>query len=433
MHRDLKPANIKVLPDGRVKVLDFGLAKMTGKGSDPWNTAGGVNPSDVATMGPVNSTQAGVAIGTPRYMSPEQARGKLVDKRSDIWAFGVVIYELLTGTLLWSGDSVAEVLAKVLTEQPDLTRVPVQVRWLLAACLEKDPAKRLHDVSDYRLLLPDGVQETADAQVVERGWRRWAPWAFAALLLVSMAAMVVERLNSKPANAAIVRFDIPEPGTANCIFFLSPDGKTLAYTARGDDGITRLWLRSLDSVNARMVPGTEDVGGLIWSPDGRQLAYSVDGKLKKLDLSGGPPVELTTLATASDEAERPAVVPGIRGGTWNKQGTIIFGSANVLYKVADSGGEAVQLTSLDPTKQEQYHARPLFLPDGRHFLYVRASDVKEDGGLYVGSIDAKPGERAGNGCWTCRSAQAWRTQAPCSTCSICGTRCCLRRSSTSRS
>ena len=145
----------------------------------------------------------------------------------------------------------------------------MQVRWLLAACLEKDPAKRLHDVSEYRLLLPDGVQETAAAQVVERGWRRWAPWAFAALLLVSMAAMVVERLNSKPVNAAIVRFDIPEPGTANCIFFLSPDGKTLAYTARGDDGITRLWLRPLDSVIARMVPGTEDVGGLIWSPDGR--------------------------------------------------------------------------------------------------------------------------------------------------------------------
>jgi Tol biopolymer transport system component len=145
-----------------------------------------------------------------------------------------------------------------------------------------------------------------------------------------------------------------------------------------------------------MVPGTENVGGLIWSPDARQLAYSADGKLKKVDLSGGPPMELTKLATASDEAERPGVVPGIRGGSWNNEGIIVFGSANVLYKVADSGGEAVQLTALDAATQEQYHARPLFLPDGRHFLYVRASDVKENGGLYVGSIDAKPGEQSRN-------------------------------------
>ena len=395
VHRDLKPENIKVLPDGRVKVLDFGLAKMTVKGSRAWNGADGVaNPSDAATMGPLNSTQAGVAIGTPRFMSPEQARGQVVDKRSDIWAFGVVIYELLTGTLLWPGDSVAEVLAQVLTAQPNLTRVPIQVRRLLAVCLEKDPGKRLNDICDYRLLLADGAGETANGQVVERGWRRWIPWALAAVLLVSLAAMVAEQFRSKPVSAAIVRFDIPEPGTANCIFFLSPDGRTLAYTARGEDGVTRLWVRALDSVDARMVPGTEDVGGLIWSPDGRRIAYSVDGKLKKVDLSGGPPVELTTLATASDGAERPGVVPGIRGGSWNKEGTIVFGSANVLYKVSESGGEAVQLTALDATKQEQYHARPLFLPDGRHFLYLRASDVKQNGGLYVGSIDAKPGEQS---------------------------------------
>jgi predicted Ser/Thr protein kinase len=306
VHRDLKPENIKVLPDGRVKVLDFGLAKMTAKGSGAWNAAVSVvSPSDAATMGPVNSTQAGAAIGTPRYMSPEQARGLVVDRRTDIWAFGVVIYELLTGTLLWPGDSVADVLAEVLTAQPNLTRVPVQVRTMLAVCLEKDPGKRLNDICDYRLLLADGAGETADGKVVQRGWRRWVPWALAAVLLVSLAAMVVEQFRSKPASAAIVRFDIPEPGTANCIFFLSPDGRTLAYTARGEDGLTRLWVRALDSVDARMVPGTEDVGGLIWSPDGRQLAYSVDGKLKKVDLSGGPPVELTTLATASDEAERP--------------------------------------------------------------------------------------------------------------------------------
>jgi Tol biopolymer transport system component/predicted Ser/Thr protein kinase len=395
VHRDLKPENIKVLPDGRVKVLDFGLAKMTAKGSGTWNAAVSVvSPSDAATMGPVNSTQAGAAIGTPRYMSPEQARGLVVDRRTDIWAFGVVIYELLTGTLLWPGDSVADVLAQVLTVQPNLTRVPVQVRTMLAVCLEKDPGKRLNDIRDYRLLLVDGAAETADGKVVQRGWRRWVPWALAAVLLVSLAAMVGEQFRSKPVNAAIVRFDLAEPGTANCIFFLSPDGRTLAYTARGEDGVTRLWVRALDSVDARMVPGTEDVGGLIWSPDGRRLAYSVAAKLKKVDLSGGPPVELTTLATASEEAERPGIVPGIRGGSWNQEGTIVFGAANVLYKVADSGGDAVQLTALDATKQEQYHARPLFLPDGRHFLYLRASDVKENGGLYVGSIDAKPGDQS---------------------------------------
>jgi predicted Ser/Thr protein kinase len=288
VHRDLKPENIKVLPDGRVKVLDFGLAKMTAKGSGTWNAAVSVvSPSDAATMGPVNSTQAGAAIGTPRYMSPEQARGLVVDRRTDIWAFGVVIYELLTGTLLWPGDSVADVLAQVLTVQPNLTRVPVQVRTMLAVCLEKDPGKRLNDIRDYRLLLVDGAAETADGKVVQRGWRRWVPWALAAVLLVSLAAMVGEQFRSKPASAAIVRFDLAEPGTANCIFFLSPDGRTLAYTARGEDGVTRLWVRALDSVDARMVPGTEDVGGLIWSPDGRRLAYSVAAKLKKVTCPAG--------------------------------------------------------------------------------------------------------------------------------------------------
>ena len=220
VHRDLKPENIKVLPDGRVKVLDFGLAKMTVKGSRAWNGADGVaNPSDAATMGPLNSTQAGVAIGTPRFMSPEQARGQVVDKRSDIWAFGVVIYELLTGTLLWPGDSVAEVLAQVLdgAAEPD----PCSDTGAQAAggVSGEEPGKRLNDICDYRLLLAGGAGETANGQVVERGWRRWIPWALAAVLLVSLAAMVAEQFRSKPVSAAIVRFDIPEPGTANCIFF----------------------------------------------------------------------------------------------------------------------------------------------------------------------------------------------------------------------
>ncbi len=384
VHRDLKPANIKIQPDGRVKVLDFGLAKVTLQSSITGKLGDGT------TLMGGHTTEAGMILGTPRYMSPEQARGKAVDKRADIWAFGVMLYELLTGKPLYEGESVTDVLAAVLTAEPDLERVPTKVRRLLASCLQKDPAKRLHDIADYRLLLEDQPVVTTQRSLLQR----WLPWGVSAMLLATLVLFMFIRPNSKPPVAEPVRFQIFEPGTANCIFFLSPDGRNLGYIARGSDGRSRMWIRALDSVTPRVLPGTEDAGGLIWSPDSRYIAFSADGKLKKIDTLGGPPVDILTLPTASDGAERTGIIPGIRGGSWSKQGTIIFGSANVLYQVPAEGGPASQLTSLDQKYQEQFHGRPLFLPDGRRFLYLRSSDNEENSGIYVGSLDAKLSEQS---------------------------------------
>jgi len=363
VHRDLKPANIKIQPDGRVKVLDFGLAKVMLQTSSAGISA------DAPTLTP-QTTEAGIILGTPRYMSPEQARGKPVDKRTDIWAFGVVLYELLTGEQLFEGDSATDQLAAVLTTEPDLNRVPPKVRRLLASCLQKDPAKRLHDIADYSLLLEDA----SPAVMPPSRLHQLLPWAVSAILLAATGLLLFNRSHSTPPPAEPVRFQILEPGTANCIFFLSPDGRNLGYTARGTDGKSRLWIRPLDSVTPRLLPDTDDAGALIWSPDGRYIAFSAAGKLRKIDTLGGPPVDLLTLPTASDAAERIGIVPGIRGGSWSKQGTIIFSSANVVFQIPAEGGAATQLTSLDPSRQEQFHGRPLFLPDGRHFLYLRSSD-----------------------------------------------------------
>ncbi len=247
-------------------------------------------------------------LGTPAYMSPEQARGKAVDKRADIWAFGVVLYELLIGKPLYEGESTSDVLAAVLTSEPQLDRVPAKVRRLLASCLQKDPRLRLHDIADFRLLLED--------RPVSVPRRSWLPWGVVAILLATLVPLIFAGFRSKPATAAPVRFQIFEPGTANCIFFLSPDGRNLAYTATGTDGRSRLWIRALNVIEPRLLPGTEDAGALIWSPDSRYIAFSADGKLKKIDVSGGPPLDLGDLKAASDSAERPGVVPGIRAGSW---------------------------------------------------------------------------------------------------------------------
>ncbi len=384
IHRDLKPANIKVQPDGRVKVLDFGLAKLPDRPPSS-------DSSENGTTEVVNqTTKSGIILGTPRYMSPEQARGKPVDKRTDIWAFGVLLYELLTGNSAFPGDSTSDVLAAVLTTEPDLNLVPPKVRRLISSCLQKDPAQRLHDIADYSLLLEDPpALEKPPSRL-----HQLLPWIVSAILLAAFGLFVLLRPGPKPPAPATVRFQIFEPGTANGIFFLSPDGRTLGYIARGSDGRSRMWVRPLDSVNSRLLPGTEDAGALIWSPDSRYIAFSADGKLKKIDTFGGPPVDLLTLPTASDAAERTGIIPGIRGGSWNKQGIIIFGSANVLYQAPAQGGAAAQLTSLDLNRQEQFHGRPLFLPDGRNFLYLRSSDKEENSGIYVGSLDAKPGEQS---------------------------------------
>ena len=375
VHRDLKPGNVKIKPDGTVKVLDFGLAKVAPASAGEPDAAN----SPTLTM---NATQAGVILGTAGYMSPEQARGKTVDKRADIWAFGVVLYEMLTGRHLFKGEDVGEILAAVIKEEPNLEQVPVSVRRLLRMCLQKDPKKRLHDIADAWLLLEDvGAGHVPPERF---GYGRPLPWVAAAVLGVAALALGFVHFREKPPAAAPVRFQIPMPEKVNLgagAFTLSPDGRLLVYSAIGSDNARRLFVRALDSLEARPLPGTEGAGLYppFWSPDSKFVGFSVGNKYMKVDVSGGPPQTLCEL-------------PGTLGGSaWSGNGVILVGAnPGGLWQVPEAGGVPTPVTAVDTARQEQYHARPFFLPDGRHFLYLRLSPNPDYSGIYVGSLDVKP-------------------------------------------
>ena len=383
-HRDLKPGNIKIKPGGMVKVLDFGLAKMGG------TAALHSDNSPTLTMG---QTEAGVILGTAAYMSPEQAKGKPVDQRADIYAFGVVLYEMLTGKRLHHGETATEILASVIKEEPRWEYVPPQVQRLLRRCLEKDPQKRLRHIGDVMALVDD-APAAGVAQMTRKNRWLWPGVAVVGLAIVAVAAAVWAPWRG-PSNLQAIRFEI-QP-TENTKFItggfpaLSPDGRWLVFQATGTDGKTRMWLRSLDSVELRPLAGTEGIAlppPIFWSPDSRFIAFAVagavsPGQLKKLDISGGPPQTLCDVSS---------VAPG---GAWNRDGLIVFGSNNSgLGRVSAAGGVATPMTVLDASRKEIAHRWPQFLPDGRHFIYFRASPNPEVRGMYVGSIDAKPDEQS---------------------------------------
>ncbi len=378
IHRDLKPGNIKVKPDGTVKVLDFGLAKVGVAATASDNT-----PTVLA-----HDTLAGVILGTAAYMSPEQAKGKPVDKNTDIWAFGVVLYEMLTGKQLHQGETVSETIASVLKEAPDLNRVPSRVRRLLRSCLQKDPEQRLHDIADWRLLLDDDVVEAPGR---DASGTRWLWPAVAALLLAVVAALAITQLRKTQQPAQEVRSQIPQPegltfnpGTQATI---SPDGKWLAFPALGPDNVTRMYVRSLDSLDVRPLPGSEGIPGLspppLWSYDSRFIFYGALGKLKKSEIIGTPAQTITDTGR-----------PFVQGGTWNRDGVILYARpADILQQVPSSGGTPAAVTVLAPG--ETAHRWPQFLPDGRRFLYLRVSPASpEKTGIYVGSLDVKPEEQS---------------------------------------
>jgi eukaryotic-like serine/threonine-protein kinase len=390
VHRDLKPANVKVTTDDAVKVLDFGLAKAI---------EGDPSSMDISTSPTISrmATLAGVLLGTAAYMSPEQAKGKAVDRRADIWAFACVLYEMLSGKMAFSGETVSDTLAAVIRAEPDWAQLPaatpIRVRVLLQRCLQKDPKQRLQAIGDARIALDEVLSGAPDPalagipQTAVSHWRRVLPWAVAALFVLTTALLAFIHFRGKPTvPAELMRLEIPLPEDTTAdlggVFALSPDGRQLAFVVAGSDGVSRLWVRPLDSLEARALPGGESSAGIppfFWSPDSRFIAFDGGGKLEKIYISGGPP---QTVCTIGGHAV---------GGTWNRDGVMVFSMPpGSLMRASGDGGPATPLTTLDASRGEISDGSPYFLPDGRHFLYSRLSPLPEYNGTYIGSLDARP-------------------------------------------
>jgi serine/threonine protein kinase len=372
IHRDLKPANIKLRPDGVVKVLDFGLAKAL-------ETAPGSDASMSPTITTPAMTRTGVILGTASYMSPEQARGLAVDRSSDIWAWGCVLFEMLTGTRAFGGTDTTEVIAAVIRATPDWSRLPSDtpssVRRLLHRCLEKDPKKRLADIRDARFTLEDLATEVSAERVAtdrRTTSREWLAWAAALLALVAAAAVWFWRAEVPAPAAREMRVEITTPPTTDPVSIaLSPDGERVAFVA-SSEGRPMLWVRSLTTGEVAPLPNTDGASFPFWSPDSRSVAFFANDQLNRIGIDGG---SFKALAFA----------PVGAGGSWSREDIILFTLVpdGPISRVAATGGTPAYLS--DVTKREGGHRFPQFLPDGRHFLYFMAEAAKR--GVYVGTID----------------------------------------------
>ena len=360
VHRDLKPANVKVRPDGTVKVLDFGLAKAM----DPTSSSD-VNVMNSPTL-TQHATQLGLILGTAAYMAPEQAKGKKVDRRADIWAFGVVLFEMLSGERAFKGEDVSDVLAAVLRQDIDWTALPkdtpVKVRRVLERCLERDPKQRLRDIGDVWILMdvPD-EPAVAPATTVERPrssalWR-WPPWGVAIVIAAASLAWGLSR-RSEPGPQLVTR-SMQVIKDLSLFVATSRDGTRIAYTvAVGQNSSAGIVLRMLDQFDGSVVPGTEGGAFPLFSPDGQWIAYAAaDQKIKKIPISGGTSIVLCEGSLQS-------------GGAWSDDGIIVFPGAKGLMRVSADGGVPEPLTTLDSSKGETAHVRPQFLPGGRRVLFT---------------------------------------------------------------
>ena len=380
IHRDLKPANIKVTAQGRVKVLDFGLAKA--------NQADEAKPglSNSPTMMSMGATSAGVILGTAAYMSPEQARGRLVDRRTDIFAFGCVLYEMLTGRPVFEGEDVADILSRVLQREPDWTLLPADlppgIRQVLQLCLQKDVRKRRSSAADVsididRALLPSATETAAASTAASAPAQRKnrVAWLAAAIFAIAAAGIAWTHFRERPSSPPLVQFDVVRKvGSLRNYASVSPDGRWLAYYDLGPDGSPALFLRDLGSMESHAVPGSliTNVGPPIWSTDSRYVAFTASGTLKKVAAEGGTPQPVNQTA-------------GLVFGSWNQDGVLIQASYLGIERV--SGSERALLHATNAGEGDSLYSWPQFLRDGRHYLFSRTSHNPKRDGIFVASLD----------------------------------------------